>query len=114
MKMELLAAIGLWYLFDDDDNNRYYKQHKIEPLITDNVTFKVRSQIIELTITEKKSKIKIKGRHRNFWFIGKTRTKVGDFVEIHYQIIGNRNYTSAWISKIIKIIPATSTLLIES
>lgn len=79
--------------------------------VTDDIVFRVRSYITTLNIGNERSKLQLEGRHRKFWFIGKTRVKVGDDVEVYYVLLRDkynnnyeeRAYKIAWITKIVKL-----------
>lgn len=91
-----------WCLFieDEDDKPKFTKPD----INTDNIIFVVRSKVTSMTNGEERSNIEIYGRYRKFWFIGQTRVKVGDYVEVHYQLIPAKTYKQAWVTRIIKIV----------
>lgn len=68
-------------------------------MVTDDVVFSVRSRISDMSIDER-SWLTLEGRERKFWFLGKTRTKINDPVEIQYRLLRVGNYKQAWIIKI--------------
>ena len=69
------------------------------------VIFTVRSRVTLIDIGTERTKINIEGRDRNFYFLGQTRIKSGDYVELQYILKYVKNYTQAWVLRIRRIVP---------
>jgi hypothetical protein len=63
----------------------------------------VRSKITKISKGSRRTKFEVEGRKRCYWFIGNTDLKVGDYVEIRYQLVLVGQYRQAWILDITEL-----------
>ena len=68
-----------------------------------NTIYTVRSKITSLIIGERRSKIGLAGRKRTYHLPAQSKMKIGDYVELRYQLIPYNSYIQAWIVEIQKI-----------
>lgn len=71
----------------------------------DNCTFVIRAKVDLIAIDKKICRLKMEGKSREFWFLGPSRIKVGDYLELHYRLFRIGNYDQAWATNIIELTP---------